>query len=231
MAKGKRLPLHRRFFSFKTALPIFRVISDTLPRTSALHRPAGEIAIYIGDASVTIPHGSEDQWLDSTPVNYDQFWNDLKSGHFESMVKESSKGQRVHNSQELYSILKPLYAKEPDIESVYFIFLDAKNSILAIDRMFTGSLTGAAIYPREVIKKILQHQASAIIMAHNHPSGDPEPSLDDIAITSRVMLAARTIDVVLHEHVIIGANRYHSMADTGQIAATKRKIEEALTLY
>ena len=68
-----------------------------------------------------------------------QFWEDLKSGSFVSMVKESSRGQRLSNSQEVYNVLKPVFAKEDDVEQVYIIFMDAQNKILAIERIFSGS--------------------------------------------------------------------------------------------
>ena len=65
----------------------------------------------------------------------EQFWQDLRSGKFISMVKESAKGQRLSNSQEAYNVLKPMLAEEDDIEKVYFIFLDAQNKILAIEKL------------------------------------------------------------------------------------------------
>ena len=77
-----------------------------------------------------------------------QFWQDLKSGRFVSMVKESAKGRRLSNSQEVYNVLKPMVADKDDVEKVYIIFLDAQNKILAIEKMFSGSITAASIYTR-----------------------------------------------------------------------------------
>lgn len=164
-----------------------------------------------------------------TSDNNAEFWNDLTSGKFESLVRESSRDQAVANSGELYNILKPLYAREPDVEKCYFVFLDAKNHIISIDCMFTGSLTSSAVYPREVLKKILYHQAAAITMAHNHPSGDAEPSDDDYYITSCIILACHCIGVTVHEHMIIGCEgRYHSMSDQGTISCIRRGAAEAV---
>jgi DNA repair protein RadC len=84
-----------------------------------------------------------------------QFWQDLKSGRFVSMVKESAKGRRLSNSQEVYNVLKPMLAEQDDVEKVYIIFLDAQNKILAIEKMFSGSITASSIYPREIIKRII----------------------------------------------------------------------------
>jgi DNA repair protein RadC len=143
-----------------------------------------------------------------------QFWEDLKSGRFVSMVKESAKGQRLSNSQEVYNVLKPTLAEEDDVEKVYIIFLDAQNYIIAIEKIFSGSITASSIYPREIVKRLIQLKASAFVMAHNHPSGQTTPSSEDKSITIKVGIAAASIDVALHDHLIIG-DGYHSMADTG----------------
>jgi len=143
-----------------------------------------------------------------------QFWQDLKSGHFVSMVKEAAKGKRLSNSQEVYNVLKPMLAEEDDVEKVYIIFLDAQNKILAIEKLFSGSITAASIYPREIVKRLINLKASAFVMAHNHPSTDTTPSAEDKSITIKVGIAAASIDVAFHDHIIIG-DGYHSMADNG----------------
>ena len=84
-----------------------------------------------------------------------KFWEELKSGRFASMVKESSQGRYLSNSREAYNILKPLLAEKDDVEQAYFIFLDAKNKILAIERLFSGSINSSTIFVREIVKKIL----------------------------------------------------------------------------
>ena len=143
-----------------------------------------------------------------------KFWKDLKSGRFVSMVKESARGQRLSNSQEAYNILKPVLSEQDDVEKVYVIFLDAQNKILAIEKMFSGSISSASIYSREIVKRLINQKACAFLIAHNHPSGDTKPSSEDKSITIKVGIAAASIDVTLHDHIIIG-DGYHSMADTG----------------
>jgi DNA repair protein RadC len=155
------------------------------------------------------------------------FWEDLKSGRFASMVKESSKGRSVNNSCEVYHIMKPMFAKNDDVEAVYCIFVDAKNNILAIEKMFSGSLTASMVYPREIIKQSIVHRASAFILVHNHPSGDVTPSIDDQSITIKVGIAAASIDVSLHDHIIIG-DGYYSMADTGWLKKVSNRFSELL---
>jgi DNA repair protein RadC len=143
-----------------------------------------------------------------------KFWQDLKSGHFVSLVKEAAKGKRLSNSQEVYNVLKPMLAEEDDVEKVYIIFLDAQNKILAIEKLFSGSITASSIYPREIVKRIIHLKASAFVMAHNHPSTDTTPSAEDKTITIKIGIAAASIDVTFHDHIIIG-DGYYSMADNG----------------
>ena len=164
----------------------------------------------------------------SKATDYKDFWQDLKSGQFETMVRETARGETINNSKELYNILKPLYAKEPDIEKVHFIFLDAKNHILSIDCLFQGTLTSASVYPREIIKSVIKNQAAAVIMAHNHPSGDPIPSVDDMQITYKIVVALMSMDVSMHEHIIIGTDKYYSLADVGEIVTLRTKAHKAL---
>ena len=147
-------------------------------------------------------------------MELETFWDDLESGRFASMVKEASKGQCVSNSNQVYNIMKPLFAENDDVETIYCIFLNTKNKILGIEKMFSGSIAASAVYPREIVKRLIAVKASAFVMVHNHPSGDVTPSHEDQSITIRVGVAAASIDVALHDHIIVGQG-YHSMADTG----------------
>ena len=159
--------------------------------------------------------------------NSSTFWEDLKSGHFVSMVKESSQGQTLSNSREVYNVVKPLFAETDDVETVYCIFLNAKNKILAIEKMFSGTISASAIYPRELVKRILDLKSSAIVLTHNHPSGFVEPSAEDKAITIRMTIALESIDVTLHDHIIIG-DGFHSMADSGFLKGVGRRFKDLL---
>ncbi len=105
------------------------------------------------------------------------------------------------------------------------IFLDAKNKVIATETLFEGTLTASAVYPREVVVAALGHRAAALIFAHNHPSGDPTPSQADIDLTRRLIHACRPVDIVVHEHLIIGDNRYYSFAEHGHIARMQEEID------
>ena len=160
----------------------------------------------------------------ATEPNKSQFWEDVKSGRFASMVKESASGQALSNSLELYHVLKPLFAEVDDVETVYGIFLDAKNHILAIEKLFSGSISSASIYPREIVKKAIQYKASGFLIGHNHPSGNTDPSPEDQSITLRIGMAIASIDVAFHDHIIVG-DGYHSMADSGWMRNVRERFQ------
>jgi len=106
--------------------------------------------------------------------------------------------------------------------------LNAKNRILAIEKMFSGTISSSAIYPRELIKRIITHKSSAIVLAH-HPSGCTEPSAEDKAITVKTAMALASIDVTLHDHIIIG-DGFHSMADSGWLQSVRGRYNDLLSL-
>ena len=97
------------------------------------------------------------------------------------------------------------------------VLLNGRNQVLDIVELFEGTLTTSAVYPREVIKLILEKDAAAVIFVHNHSSGNPNPSKDDQNLTQKLKAACSTIDVQLHDHLIIAGNEYTSMADKGMV--------------
>ncbi|RJP75922.1 MAG: DNA repair protein RadC [Desulfobacteraceae bacterium] len=130
----------------------------------------------------------------------------------------------VQNSRDLFNYLyQTLRDKSQECFSV--IFLDAKNRVIDSNVLFKGTLTESAVYSREVIKMALEKRAAALIFAHNHPSGDPEPSNVDILITKRLLFACKVVGITVHEHIIIGDNRYFSFADQGHIHRMTRECE------
>jgi DNA repair protein RadC len=101
------------------------------------------------------------------------------------------------------------------IEEFHILFLDRKNVLIKHERQQKGTIDHTPVYPREVVKRALELGASALILVHNHPSGDPTPSKADIAVTQDIKKAAAPLGVVLHDHVIIGRNRHTSLRDLG----------------
>ena len=95
------------------------------------------------------------------------------------------------------------------------VFLDAQNRLLAMEEMFRGTLTQTSVYPREVALRALHHQASAVVLAHNHPSGSVQPSRADEALTQTLKAALALLDVRVLDHIIVGPGQALSMAETG----------------
>jgi DNA repair protein RadC len=122
----------------------------------------------------------------------------------------------LNNSQALFDYL---YQSMRDKKREQFkaIFLDARNQVIGVKTLFEGSLTGSSVYPREVLRAALDYHAAALIFAHNHPSGDPQPSPEDTAITRKLIQACQLMDLTVHEHIVIGNGRYFSYADSGLI--------------
>ena len=126
-----------------------------------------------------------------------------------------SAGDKVGCSEDVVRHLRKFFTDDNHRERFLVIFLNGANLIITTESLFEGTLTTSAVYPREVIRKVLQHGAAALILAHNHPSGNLAPSRDDIAITKRLKEACSTVDVSIHDHIIIAGTEYSSMADRG----------------
>lgn len=110
-----------------------------------------------------------------------------------------------------------LMAQLRDLEHEVFacLYLNSKHQIICFEELFKGSLNSANIYPRELIKRALHHNAASIILAHNHPSGDPTPSQSDIQITQQLTAALDTISIDIIDHIVIGDGEILSFAEQG----------------
>lgn len=95
------------------------------------------------------------------------------------------------------------------------LFLDTRHRLIASEELFQGTLDGASVYPREVVKRALHHNAAAVIFAHNHPSGVAEPSADDERITRRLRDALALVDIRVLDHLVVGAGEAVSLAERG----------------
>lgn len=100
-------------------------------------------------------------------------------------------------------------------EEFHILWLDQQHRILDCQRLFTGTIDGASVHPREVVRAALAINASAVVLAHNHPSGNPEPSTADRAITQELIGALRLVGVRVLDHLVIGAGQVVSMAARG----------------
>ena len=108
-------------------------------------------------------------------------------------------------------------------EQFRLLFLDGKNALIADEVQSRGTVNHAPVYIREVVKRTLTLGASSIIMAHNHPTGDPAPSRDDIEMTRAVKLALEQVGVAVHDHIIIGRKGHASLRSMGYLDAAKKR--------
>jgi DNA repair protein RadC len=102
-----------------------------------------------------------------------------------------------------------------DIEQLRVLFLDSKNGVIEDEELQRGTVNHTAVYPREIMKKALHHGATALILVHNHPSGDPTPSRADIEMTRQIKDAAEKLGVALHDHVVIARGKHASFKSLG----------------
>jgi len=120
--------------------------------------------------------------------------------------------KRVRSAHDVYEAFRERF--EPlDREQFVVLLLDGKNRVLGFNVVSTGSLTAALVHPREVFKPAILANAAAIILLHNHPSGDAEPSPEDRAITERLRHAGELLGIRILDHVVIGDGRYVSFAE------------------
>ncbi len=102
-------------------------------------------------------------------------------------------------------------------ESFAVLFLDVKNRLIASEELFRGTLTHASVYPREVVKAALAHNAAGIVLAHNHPSGTPEPSPADHSLTQALKQTLALVDVRVLDHFVVAGRSVYSFAEHGQL--------------
>ncbi len=101
------------------------------------------------------------------------------------------------------------------VEQFRVLFLDRKNRLISDETLGKGTVDRAPVYPREVIKRALELGATALILAHNHPSGDPTPSQSDIDMTQKIIDAAKGVEITVHDHLIVGRNHIASFKNLG----------------
>ncbi|MGB0959800.1 MAG: RadC family protein [Halocynthiibacter sp.] len=104
-----------------------------------------------------------------------------------------------------------------ETEQFHILFLDRKNRLIADEAQAKGTVDHVPVYPREVVKRALELNASSLILVHNHPSGDPTPSEADITMTAQIQDAAEALSITLHDHIIIGRERELSFRQNGYL--------------
>ena len=147
------------------------------------------------------------------------------SVHME-IARRITQGNRLEDLviDEPVKVWKHLYplAISESVEKVWVLCLDRKNRILRTEEITSGTATGSLVHPREVFRVAIRWGATAVLLVHNHPSGDPSPSSSDLRVTQKITDASKCLDIDFHDHVIIGEPNmcpaglgYYSFSDNG----------------
>lgn len=133
-----------------------------------------------------------------------------------SLSEELQAGVTLSSPQAVRQYLQLLLGGKA-YESFAVLFLDVKNRLIACEELFRGTLTHTSVYPREIVKVALAHNAASVILAHNHPSGTPEPSAADHTLTQALKQALALIDVRVLDHFVVAGKHVYSFTEHGQL--------------
>ena len=129
-------------------------------------------------------------------------------------VQQSAKIQMITGPEDVARYAMPHYRFEQK-EHFAVLLLNTKNHVISMPEVSVGSLSASVVHPREVFRAAIDHAAAAMILLHNHPSGDPTPSREDIAVTERLVKAGKIMDIPVLDHVVLGRDRFISLKEKG----------------
>lgn len=133
---------------------------------------------------------------------------------------ERARGERIRSASDVHERLSPML-RHVDREVFLVILLDTRHRVMREVRVAEGGLTACAVQPRDVLEPAVRESAAAVIFAHNHPSGDPAPSQEDLSLTRRLCVAAEALGIRALDHVVIGDGRYVSMSELGLMRSSR----------
>ena len=131
-------------------------------------------------------------------------------------ARDARKVDIIHGPEDVFEYCRPKYMYEQQ-EHFAVMMLNMRNKITGYKDITKGSLSASIVAPRDVFREAVLASAAAIIVIHNHPSGDPSPSKEDIAVTQRLVKAGKIMDIPVLDHIIIARDRYYSMKETGML--------------
>jgi DNA repair protein RadC len=214
---GHRERLRERFRVGSDALPDYELVElllfaaipriDVKPLAKALIEKFGNFAGVVSASREALTDaGLKDNAIDMLKV--------VRESAVRLARQEVTNRPVLSSWQKVLDYCRARLAHEPT-ERFHLLFLDRKNVLIADEEQQRGTVDHTPVYPREVVKRALDLGASAIIMVHNHPSGDPTPSKADIAMTREVAKAAETLGLTVHDHIVIGRAGHASFKGMG----------------
>ena len=133
-----------------------------------------------------------------------------------TLVRIHADRPRLNTPRQLASYLLPQHGSRP-VEQFGIVLLDTKHRLLQIRLVSSGSLDSTVAHPREVFREAIAGRAAAVVLFHNHPSGDPHPSADDLVLTARLADAGQIVGIDVLDHLILADQRYYSFMEAGQL--------------
>ena len=134
-----------------------------------------------------------------------------------TLVREGScttEQKTIRTPEDVFAIMRPEY-ENAVVETARMFALDTKNKIIGVFTVSTGSLNASIVHARDVFQRAILSNAASVILVHNHPSGDPAPSPEDVELTRKLVEAGRVMDVAVLDHVVIGDGRFVSLKERG----------------
>jgi DNA repair protein RadC len=133
-----------------------------------------------------------------------------------TLVRGAEERPRLNSPRQLAGHLLPLYGAQP-VEQFGIVMLDTKHRVIRTKVLSMGSLDTTVVHPREVFREAASAAAAAIVLFHNHPSGDPTPSTDDLVLTTRMVNAGDIMGIEVIDHLILADQRYYSLMEAGRL--------------
>ena len=134
-----------------------------------------------------------------------------------ALVREGSclsEQKTIRSPEDVFAIIGLEYENSV-VETAMMLALDTKNKVIGVFTVSTGSLNASIIHPRDVFQRAILSNAASVILVHNHPSGDPSPSSEDLELTRKLIEAGKLLDIEVLDHVVIGEGRYVSLKERG----------------
>ena len=179
---------------------------------------AKELLTRFGDLKGVMDAGREElQGVKGVGPHTALFFPIIKDIGSRYLLQKAREKPQVSCTAELLDFCRTAMGALKD-EEFRVCYLDAQNRIITVETIQEGIVNQAVVYPRKVLEKALQWKASAIILVHNHPSGHVRPSEADIRLTRTIQETARALDILVHDHLIIGENRFFSFREEGLIS-------------
>ena len=203
-----------------TAAPVAAVASTLPSYTPIQQRILGCLRVFLGEQAAPLyeAHGRSLQRLaafarDSGLPGCQELSTGLALA--QALLAEAMSSAPVFDSPAAVTDFLKLHFAGQAYESFVVVFLDARHQLIVVEDVFRGTLTQTSVYPREILKRALHHNAAAVILAHNHPSGSTDPSRADEILTETLRSTLSLIDVRVLDHLIIAGNASLSFAQRG----------------